>query len=150
MHQIPNFNIYILSQSVSVMYTSSKHPKISDIFDVYLWHCRLSRVNKNRIKRLTQDKILEVSDYELLPTCESCLLKKMTRSSFTEKSERASEVLSLIHTDVCGLMNTSTKDEYYYFIIFTNDLSRYGYVYLMTHKSKSFEIFKRFRNEVEK
>ena len=47
-------------------------------------------------------------------------------------------------------MNTSIKDGYYYFIIFTDDLSRYGHVYLMTHKSKSFEIFKRFCNKVEK
>ena len=29
-------------------------------------------------------------------------------------------------------------------------LSRYGYVYLMKHKSESFEIFKLFRNEIEK
>ena len=36
------------------------------------------------------------------------------------------------------------------FITFTDDLSRYGYVYLMKHKSESFEIFKWFCNEVEK
>ena len=56
------------------------------------------------------------------------------KSSFTEKGERASEVLSLIHTDVCGPMNTSTRGGYYYFITFTDDLSRYGYIYLMMHK----------------
>ena len=74
----------------------------------------------------------------------------MIKSSFTGKDERASEVLGLIHTDVCGSMNINVRDRYYYFIIFTDDLSRYGYIYLMTHKSESFEIFKRFCNEVEK
>ena len=32
---------------------------------------------------------------------------------------------------------------------FTDDLSRYGYIYLMSHKSESFEKFKEFQNEVE-
>ena len=69
------------------MYTSNKHPKISNVFDIYLWHCKLGHVNKNRINRLIQEEILEVSNCESLPTCESYLLEKMTKSSFTEKSE---------------------------------------------------------------
>ena len=47
-------------------------------------------------------------------------------------------------------MNTSARGRFIYFIRFTDDLSRYGYVYLMRHKSDSFEMFKRYRNEVEK
>ena len=47
-------------------------------------------------------------------------------------------------------MNTSTKDGYYYFIIFIDDLSRYGYVYLMRRKSETFKKFKEFRAEAEK
>ena len=47
-------------------------------------------------------------------------------------------------------MNINARGGYYYFIIFTNDLSRFGYVYLIKHKSESFEIFKQFRAEVEK
>ena len=48
-----NNGIYKLSQSISVMYTSSKYPKISDVSDIYLWYYRLGHVNKNRINRLT-------------------------------------------------------------------------------------------------
>ena len=39
---------------------------------------------------------------------------------------------------------------YSYFINFTDDLSRYEYVYLMKHKFKAFEKFKEFRHEVKK
>ena len=39
---------------------------------------------------------------------------------------------------------------YKYFITFTDDHSRYGYVYLMQHKFEAFEKFKEFRAEVEK
>ncbi|KAK4383602.1 hypothetical protein Sango_2759500 [Sesamum angolense] len=38
---------------------------------------------------------------------------------------------------------------YNYFITFTDDLSGYGYAYLMKHKSKVFEKFKEFQNDVQ-
>ncbi|KAK8679994.1 hypothetical protein V6N13_108949 [Hibiscus sabdariffa] len=37
---------------------------------------------------------------------------------------------------------------YQYFITFTDDFSRYGYIYLMRHKSEALEKFKEFKNEV--
>ena len=142
--------IYILSQPVNVVYNSSKRPRTTDVTDIYIWHHRLGHINKNRLNRLTQEGILRVDDCESLKTCESCLLGKMTKSSFTRKGERAKELLGLVHTDVCGPMSTCAKGGYYYFITFTDDLSRFGYVYLMRHKSESFEMFKQYHKEVEK
>src|SRR4051812_29830175 len=43
----------------------------------------------------------------------------------------------------------STRGGYRYFLTFTDDLSRYGYIYIMKHKSETFEKFKEFQNEVE-
>ena len=145
-----NNGVYILSQPINVVYLTGKHPRLNNVTDICLWHCRLGHINKNRISRLAQEGILELSDCESLPTCKSCLLGKMTKSPFTGKGERAIELLGLVHTDVCGPMSTSAKGGYVYFITFTDDLSRFGYVYLMKHKSDSFEMFKRFRSEVEK
>ena len=99
---------------------------------------------------MIKERVLEIDDHKSLPTYESYLLGKMTKSPFKKKDERASDVLGLIHTDVCGPMNISARGRYYYSIMFTDDLSRYGYVYLMKHKSESFEIFKQFHVEVEK
>ncbi|HMC01572.1 MAG TPA: DDE-type integrase/transposase/recombinase, partial [Flavobacteriaceae bacterium] len=73
----------------------------------------------------------------------------MTKSPFNGKGERASDLLGLIHTDVCGPMSTMARGGFSYFITFTDDLSRYGYIYLMKHKSESFEKFKQFQNEVQ-
>ena len=94
--------------------------------------------------------VLEIDDCESLPICEFCLLGKMTKLPFKKRGERANDVLGLIHTDVCRPMNISIRGGYYYFIIFTDDLSRYGYVYLMKHKLKSFKMFKQFCDKVEK
>ncbi|KAL0394340.1 UNVERIFIED_CONTAM: hypothetical protein Slati_4400200 [Sesamum latifolium] len=55
----------------------------------------------------------------------------MTKKPFVRQSALASGLLDLIHTDVCGPLNTPTRGGYSYFITFTDDHSRYGYVYLM-------------------
>ena len=72
----------------------------------------------------------------------------MTKAPFAGNSERASDLLGLIHTDVCGPISSIAREGYQYFITFTNDFSRYGYIYLMRNKSESFEKFKLFNNEV--
>jgi hypothetical protein len=46
-------------------------------------------------------------------------------------------------------MRIATRNFYHYFVTFTNDLSRYGYIYLMKYKSKTFEKFKEFQNGVK-
>ncbi|KAK8593502.1 hypothetical protein V6N12_045582 [Hibiscus sabdariffa] len=74
---------------------------------------------------------------------------KMTKAPFSGKGERASDLLGLIHSDVCGPMNTQARGGFQYFITFTDDFSRYGYIYLMRHKSEALEKFKEFKNEVQ-
>ena len=46
-------------------------------------------------------------------------------------------------------MSVEARGGYHYFLTFTDDLSRYGYIYLMKHKSEAFEKFKEFQSEVE-
>ena len=74
----------------------------------------------------------------------------MIKSSFTKKGEQANDVLDLVHTNVCRPISTSARGGYSYFITFIDDLSKYGYVYLIKYKFESFKIFKQFHNEVKK
>ena len=46
-------------------------------------------------------------------------------------------------------MSIQARGGYEYFITFTDDYSRFGYLYLMKWKSKAFEKFKEFRDEFE-
>ena len=107
----------------------------------YLWHCRLGHIGVKRTKKLHIDGLLEPLYYESLGTCESCLMGKMTKTPFSGTMERATDLLEIIHTDVCGLMNVEARGGYHYFLTFTDDLSRYGYIYLMKQKSETFEKF---------
>ena len=48
-------------------------------------------------------------NFESYETCESYLLGKITKTPFTEYSERANDLLGLIHSDVCGPLSTTTR-----------------------------------------
>ena len=63
--------------------------------------------------------------------------------------EQATDLLEIIHTDVYNMMSVEAHGKYHYFLTFTDDLSRYEYIYLMKHKSETFEKFKEFQSEVE-
>lgn len=115
-----------------------------------LWHLRLGHINLNRIDRLVKDGILPSLVVEPMPVCESCLEGKMTKRPFSSKGNRAKDLLELVHTDVCGPINVRAKGGYEYFITFTDDYSRYGYIYLLHRKSEAFKKFKEFRAEAEK
>lgn len=141
--------LYVLDFENPIYNINTKWFKSNDLNHTYLWHCRLGHINENRISQLHKDGLLDSFDFESYEVCESCLQGKMTKTPFSGHSERANDLLGLIHTDVCGPFNIAARGGYQYFITFTDDVSRYGYVYLMKHKSESFEKFKEFKNEVQ-
>ena len=126
-----------------------KRCKVDNDNATYLWHCRLGHIGVKRIKKLHADGFLESLDYESFDACEPCLLGKMTKTPFSGTMERANDLLEIIHTNVCGPMSVEARDKYHYFLTFTDDLSIYGHIYLMKHKSETFEKFKEFQREVK-
>nr|GEU73816.1 zinc finger, CCHC-type [Tanacetum cinerariifolium] len=78
--------------------------------------------------------LLKSPDDESFDQCLSCLSGKMTRKSFPHRPKRATDLLRTIHTDVCGPLRHVLRQVARYFITFTDDYSRYGYVYLLKHK----------------
>ncbi|KAL0457616.1 UNVERIFIED_CONTAM: hypothetical protein Slati_0388800 [Sesamum latifolium] len=73
----------------------------------------------------------------------------MTKKPFVGQSAITNGLLDLVHTDVCGPQNIPARGGYSYFITFTDDHSRYGYVYRIRYKSEAFGSFKEYRLEVE-
>ena len=122
----------------------AKRYKVDNDSATYFWHCRLRHIGVKNMKKLHANGLLESLDYESFDTCEPCLMGKMTKTPFSGTMERATDLLKTIDTDVCGPMSVEARGGYRYFLTFTDDLSRYGYIYLMIHKSKTFEKFKNF------
>ena len=113
-------------------FSLSKKRKVSN--EAYMWHLRLGHINSCRIHGLVKSGILNSLIFEPIPVCESCLEGKMTKRPFKAK----------------GPMSVQARGGYEYFITFTDDYSRYGYVYLMCHKSEAFDKFREYKVEAEK
>ncbi|GJR14127.1 retrotransposon protein, putative, ty1-copia subclass [Tanacetum coccineum] len=132
----------------SMYVVSNKRAKLN-LDSALLWHCRLGHISKKRIEKLQHDGLLNSTDLRAFEKCVSCMSGKMARKPYTHQVERAKDLLGLIHTDVCGPFRTVSRQGASYFVTFTDDFSRYGYVYLLKHKHEVFETFKVFQKEVE-
>ena len=159
-HAKPENGMYVLMPTEQSLNNSElfkvEHPKcnkrqkVSHSDNMYLWHLRLGHINLDRINRLVKDGPLRKLNVGTLPVCESCLEGKMTKRPFSMKGERSKEPLQLVHSDVCGPLSVQSRGGYEYFVTFIDDYSRYGYVYLINKKSKTFGKFKEFMEEAEK
>ena len=145
--------LYILNHDnpneKSIYNINTKRFRSNDLNTTYIWHCCLGQINEKSISKLHQDGLLHSFDFESYEVRESCLVGKMTKAPFTSHSERVDDLLGLVHSDVCGSISSTARGGYQYFITFTDDYSRYGYLYLMKHKDESFEKFKTFKIEVQ-
>ena len=97
-----------------------------------LWHMRLGHINKDIIIIIFRDGLLPDLGKVEYPTCEPYLSGKMVKKPFP-KGTRNSEILTIIHSDICGPLNVQNRMGDDYFITFIDDYSRYGYVYLIKH-----------------
>ena len=85
----------------------------------YLWHCHLGHIGVKRMKKLHKDGFSESLGYESFDACEPCLMGKMTKTPFSGTMERATDLLEIIHTDVCDPMSVDARGKYRYFLTFT-------------------------------
>nr|GEV10167.1 hypothetical protein [Tanacetum cinerariifolium] len=127
---------------------SNKRAKL-DLDSALLCHYQLGHISKKCIEKLQHDGLLDSSDLRAFEKCVSCMSGKMARKPYTHQVERAKDLLGLIHTYVCGLFKIISRQGASYFVTFTDDFSRYSYVYLLKHKHKVFETYKVFQKEVE-
>ena len=97
----------------------AKRCKVDNDSATYLWHCRLDHIGVKRMKKLHKDGLLESLGYESFDACEPCLLGKMTKTPFFGTMKRATDLLEIIHTDVCGPMSVDARGGYRYFLTFT-------------------------------
>ena len=112
------------------------------------WHARLGHLEQDRLKRLAKASLLRSIDKIDLLVCEQCLAGKATRLPF-RKAKIACFPLELIHSDICGPMNVRARHGAQYFNTFIYDFTRFGHVYLISHRSEALYCFKRYSTLVE-
>jgi hypothetical protein len=115
---------------------------------ISIWHQRLGHVNNKTILKMSKENAangLKIEETSNPPTlCHGCILGKMHRSSFPNERTRKNHVGDLIHSDVCGPMQTMSPGKSRYYVLFKDDFSGWCEVQFMKNKSEVFHHFQNF------
>jgi len=112
-----------------------------------LWHARLRHLNYKYLKYMCKHGYISYQ-HDNNNKCEVCIEAKMTKKPFS-RVERNSQLLELVHFDICEINGMLTRGRKRYFITFIDDYSRFTYVYLLRTKDEAFGKFKEFKKIVE-
>ena len=64
--------------------------------------------------------------------------------------QKSAAKLDVIHSYVCGPMQVDTLGGSRYFVLFIDELTRKAWIYLLKRKGEVLDVFKKFKNMVER
>ena len=157
----------IKQRSLYYVKTSTKEEKIEEsancteteepISKERLWHSRYGHLGDQGLSTLATNDMVSGLDYkkhiskDKIGFCEPCAEGKQQHTKFPHnESTRATKVLDLVHTDVCGKMDKPSLSGKEYFISFIDDKSRYAWTYPLRKKSDAFETFIGWKAKAER
>lgn len=103
-----------------------------------LWHRRLGHLNSTGMKKLVKmaDGI-KLKDVEISSEpCSICMEGKQTRLPHQTERIRAKRPLQLVHSDLCGPMDTTSYDRKRYLLTFIEDFTHFTIAYTLQAKSE--------------
>lgn len=110
-----------------------------------LWHRRLGHLNHRAMQQLNNELITPIAKSDKFDPCISCIEAKISRKPFPKKSlHKSTEILALIHTDLCGPMSVESFSGKRYFLGFTDDFSGMTFAYFVRYKSEVSDRLKEF------
>ena len=111
------------------------------------WHAPLCHINERYVGIMSSLGLIPMIKKNF-KKCEACSKAKIIKRPYFQV-ERKTNLLELVHTDMCEFGEILTREGNRYFITFIDYFSKFTYVYLMKNKSDAFENFKTFLHEVE-
>lgn len=130
-----------------------KDHKIFQATKIDLWHKRLGHTNQDDLYKLSQVKArgIELTRSSEEKRCISCLFGKQSKIPYQNSRSSTTDVLQIVHSDVCGPMEPDSIGGSKYYVIFVDDFSSKVFVYIMKMKSEVYKYFKIFpRIKLEK
>lgn len=115
-------------------------------------HLRFGHLSESGLLEIAKKNIIagiSIDTTSPLGPCDECIRAKHSRTPFPSgQANRATELLELIHSDLCGPF-PPTINGYKYFCTFIDDKSRRIAVYCLKTKDQAMPMFRLFKAEVE-
>lgn len=122
--------------------------EVPQMIKSYSWHLRLGHIGHGGLDTIVKQKLgvgIDITSVNKCELCGGCALGKQTRVSFQSTSpERAKNMLDVVHSDVCGPMQTAIFSDKRYLVTFIDDKSRFCVVFLLCSKSEVLDKFIQF------
>jgi transposase InsO family protein len=115
-----------------------------------LWHRRMAHLHHGAL-RVLREIVIGVPYFstEHQELCKGFDLGKYTKTSFPSSDNRAAGILDLIHSDLCGLMSSTSLTGFIYYVIFIDEFSWKCWILFMKTKGQVFSRFQEFKALVE-
>ncbi|KXJ62412.1 hypothetical protein RP20_CCG010927 [Aedes albopictus] len=119
----------------------------------HAWHRRFGHRDPEAVGELEKKNLatgIKIVHCGVKAVCECCLECKFARLPFPKRSEKKTkQPLDLVHTDLCGPMNTPTPGGCRYFMAITDDFTRFSVVYFLRRKSEATAFIKQYVQEMK-
>jgi len=115
----------------------------------FLCHKRLGHISREKIERLIKTEILPDLDFMDLNIFVDCIKGRQTKHT-NKWATRSTQLLEIVHTDICGPFNVYSFGKEIHFITFIDDYSSSDYVYLLHEKSQAMDALEIYLSEVER
>jgi hypothetical protein len=115
-----------------------------------LWHSRLAHINYKALPYVSK-VVTGLPEFKVdhEGVCKGCAHGKNIKNPFPESDSKTKRILELIHSDVCGLLPSTSLSGYVYYVSFIDDYSRKTWVYFLKSKDEVLKNFKEFKALVE-
>lgn len=100
-----------------------------------LWHCRLAHLHYDALPKLKK----LVSGIPDVQAHQDGVFQVVRVEPFPSSKNKTTDILHLIHSDICGSMPVHFIGGNLYYITFINDFSRNTWIYYLKHKDEAFE-----------
>lgn len=101
-----------------------------------LWHKRMGHLNYQSLEKLKNLSTGIEYTVKARNDCKICSLGKQIRLPFSKVGSRASQILEVVHSDICGPMEQESIGGARYFLTFIDDKTRKIFIYFLKSKSQ--------------
>ena len=110
--------------------------------DAQIWHQRMGHLGQNALKSLPKKVYgCEIKGDFDTSNCKICIQAKATAKTNREPSERATEYLEKVHSDICGPFQVMTWSKKKHFVSFIDDKTRYAHLALLATRDEIYSEF---------
>ena len=111
----------------------SNFNKIYEVLSIELssiWHRRLGHINLKKLKRMTYLGLVLKAQTDFKQKCEIFVQTKQSKKLY-KSIDRNTQVLELVHNDVCDFNRPHIRERNKYFVTSIDDCLKYCYLFFI-------------------